>query len=219
MNPIYISIGSQCTVATVFENLGLKKESLPFDWMYSTPQFVYTILELLMVEKMEPRRIVDEHFFFCDLRGLVVDGRGRHITNPMGKTLINSKYDVCFPHDVPSDREKYIRRLERLRSLLLEPNNYFYFVYTSPSSPSSGNYTIDGREPIQDLCLYLNAIDDLLRQITPNYKICVYDTFPRDVRSLHPTIVYNKTQHRPGWRKLVQFVTPMFERFLRMNKK
>lgn len=218
MNPVYISIGSQCTVATVFENLGIKKESLPFDWMYSTPQFVYTILKLLMVDKMEVSRIVDEHFFCCERRALVVDGRGGHVTNPSGKTLLNSKYDVCFPHNVPSDREKYIRRLERLRSLIEDQSNYLYFVYTSPSSPTSGNFTIDGKEPIQDVCGYLNSIDDLLAQITPNYKICVYDTFPRDIRQLHPTIVYNKIQHRPGWRKLVQFVTPMFQRFLQKNK-
>jgi hypothetical protein len=218
MNPVYISIGSQCATATVFENLGIKKETLPFDWMFSTPKFIYTILKLLMVDKMETSRIVDDHFFCCNKRASVVDGRSRHIMNPAGKTLVNSKYDVCFPHDVPSDREKYIRRVERLRSIILDPKNFLYFVYISPSSPSSGNFTINGKEPIQDLRYYLNAIDDILRQFARNYKICVYDTFPRDVRQLHPNIVYNKIQHRPGWRKLVQFVTPMLQRLLQLQK-
>ncbi len=33
----YISIGSQCTTPTLFDRLSVKKESLPFDWMFSTP--------------------------------------------------------------------------------------------------------------------------------------------------------------------------------------
>jgi len=48
---IYISIGAQCTTPMLFERLQVKKENLPFDWMFSTPQFVYTILKELLIEK------------------------------------------------------------------------------------------------------------------------------------------------------------------------
>jgi len=65
----YISIGSQCTTPTLFERLGIKKESLPFDWMFSTPQFVYMIIELLLIDMKEIDDIVD-NYFFVSLKGL-----------------------------------------------------------------------------------------------------------------------------------------------------
>ena len=60
----YISIGSQCTTSGLFELLKVKKQSLPFDWMFSTPQFVYTIIKLLLIDKKEIDDIVDNHFLY-----------------------------------------------------------------------------------------------------------------------------------------------------------
>jgi len=51
---------------TLFDKLQVKKETLPFDWMFSTPEFVYTILNLLLIDKKEISEIVDNHFFACD---------------------------------------------------------------------------------------------------------------------------------------------------------
>ena len=64
----YISIGTQCTTASLFEKLEVKKESLPFDLILSTPHFVYTILNLLLIENMSIPDIIDKHFFACDKR-------------------------------------------------------------------------------------------------------------------------------------------------------
>ena len=49
----YVSIGAQCTTATLFDKMNVKKYSLPFDWMFSTPEFVYTMLKYLLLEKKE----------------------------------------------------------------------------------------------------------------------------------------------------------------------
>ena len=44
----YISLGSSCSVAYQLQKLNLKKETLPFDWMFSTPKFIFEMLELLL---------------------------------------------------------------------------------------------------------------------------------------------------------------------------
>jgi hypothetical protein len=171
---IYISIGSQCTTPTLFNMLNVKKESLPFDWMFSTPHFVYIIIKLLLIDKKEIDYIVDNHFFVCDKRASY-EALEHYILNEHGSALVNSKYNVCFPHDTLSDRDKYIRRMERFKKLLLDKDNFLYFIYVSVSSPNSGNYTIDGFEPIQNLYEYIEEIHNILKDIRTTYKIIVFD--------------------------------------------
>ena len=90
--------------------------------------------------------------------------------------LVNSKYNVCFPHDTTTGRDKYIRRMERFKQILLDTDNYLYFVYVSVSSPNSGNYTIDGVEHIQQLYEYIEQIHNILKDMRTTYKIIVFDT-------------------------------------------
>ena len=203
----YISIGSQCTTPVLFDRLQVKKESLPFDWMFSTPQFVYTIIKLLLIDKKEIDDIVDNHFFVCDKRAQLQDHilYEHHILNKDGPVLVNSKYNVCFPHDTVSDRDKYIRRMERFKQILLDTNNYLYFVYVSISSPNSGNYTIDRVEPIQQLYEYIEKIHNILKDMRTNYKIIVFDTnkpydvIPSDI--LH--LMYYDIEKKNKWMELL----------------
>jgi hypothetical protein len=39
---------------------------LPFDWMVSTPAFVFEMLRLLLDEKVDTRTLVTDHFFRYD---------------------------------------------------------------------------------------------------------------------------------------------------------
>jgi len=176
MKPIYISIGAQCKTAQLFRELGLHNEFLPFDWMISSPEFVYTILKLLFADNADIDYIVDNHFFACDKRATIKVPE-HHIIDPSGSILFNSKYNVCFPHDDLTEKEKYKRRLLRLKNLLLDKNNYVYLVYVSLSSYSgTGNYTIDNEVVIKDLYQYIHKIDVLLKDImVDNYKILVFD--------------------------------------------
>ena len=87
---IYISIGAQCTTTVLFDKLHVKKETLPFDWMFSTPYFVYTILKFLLVDKKDVSDIVDNHFFICDKKASMNEVE-HHITNKTGSVLVNSK--------------------------------------------------------------------------------------------------------------------------------
>ena len=201
---IYISIGAQCTTPILFEKLLLKKESLPFDWMLSTPQFVYTILKLLLIDNKGIDDIIDTHFFACDKRAQLRKVE-HHLSNDDGTVLVNSRYNVCFPHDDITDRDKYMRRMERFKQLLLEKDNFLHFVYVSVSSPDSGNYTIDGIEPIQQLYEYIEQINSILKNIRNNYKIIVFDTnkpstiIPSDMVHL----MYYDIEQKVWWEELL----------------
>jgi hypothetical protein len=186
MNYTYISLGTQCTTPFFFDKIGVKSKSLPFDWMLSTPEFVYTILKLLLVDNLDINEIIDNYFFICNKRASIMKNNmgkdivERYITSNNGSGLVNSKYGVCFPHDKLSDRDKYVRRMTRLKELILDKHNYLYFTYISVSSKDSGNYTLDGKEPIQDLYIYLQKISEIIRSVTDNYKIIVFDTTTPD---------------------------------------
>lgn len=201
---IYISIGSQCTTPTLFDNLQVKKETLPFDWMFSTPQFVYAILNFLLVEQKEISDIVDNHFFACNRRVTSSDDNPAHFVDaPNGFALINSKYNVVFPHDTILNREKYIRRLERLKRLILDENIFIYFVYVS--LPNHSFFTVNEMEPIQELYEYIEKINETIGKIRTNYQIIIFDVnkpsgiVPSD--KLH--IAYYELEMKNAWIELM----------------
>lgn len=200
----YISIGTQCTTPVLFDRLGVKKESLPFDWMFSTPEFVYKILKLLLIEKKEIDDIVDNHFFLCDKRANIIHIE-HHVLDNTGPILVNSKYNVCFPHDTLSDRDKYMRRMERLKQIILDTEIFIHFVYVSVASPTNGNYTINGFAPIKDLYEYIDKINSILLTVRTNYKISIFDTNkPSDIKLSDTThIAYYDIGMREHWNYLL----------------
>ena len=54
---IIIPIGSQCSTAT-FKNEIKKSHTLPFDWMFATPSFVFEILVLLLEKNISVEDLV-----------------------------------------------------------------------------------------------------------------------------------------------------------------
>jgi len=198
----YISIGSQCTTPALFSGLNVKAESLPFDSMFSTPQFVYTILKLLLIDRQEIEHIVDNDFFICDKRASL-HGVENHVLNDNGSVLVNSKYSVCFPHHTNEARSKFIRRMKRLKDLILCPDNFIYLVYVSVSSPTSGNYILDNSEPIKHLYEFIEKIDTLLQKCRGNYKIVVFDTNKPSITVNTSFIEYHEISKQNIWLDLL----------------
>ena len=198
MEKIFISLGCQCSTTVLFERLGVKRETLPFDWMFSTPHFVYSILKMLLIDNVHIDEIVDNEFFRCDKRAILKECE-HHVTDETGNILLNSKYNVCFPHDEIGDREKYKRRLLRLKELILNNNIFIFFMYISPSSNTIGNYTLDGVEPIQQLYDYMDKINNIIKTVRSNYKIIILDTSkPDDILpsdSIHMIYKYITPKH------------------------
>jgi hypothetical protein len=203
---IYISIGSQCTTPFLFDRLGVKAESLPFDWMFSTPYFVYSMMKLLLIDKLETTDIVDNYFFACDKTARWFEEEPAHYINAEngdGNVLINSKYNVAFPHDTQEDREKYIRRFERLKQLILDESIFINFVYVS--IPRDNYFVVNEIEPIENLHGYIEKINNIIKEVRSNFKILVFDTNkPSDVTSpdiLH--IFYYDIEKKHSWGDLL----------------
>ena len=172
-----IPIGIQCLNASLKKRINKDTETLPFDWMFSHPKFIYEILKLLLENKINIKEIVNNHFFCCDKRANY-EKQEAYYTCSNGCALYNSKYDVIFPHDKNNKetKMKYIRRLTRLKDLILNSNEKLVFIYSSQSSLKSGNFTIDERVVIKNVYSYLSKIYDLINMYNNNNKMIVFDS-------------------------------------------
>lgn len=186
-----ISIGVQCTIASLKKDiLKISSPTYPFDWMLTSPKFVFEMLELLLDKRMDISELVRNHFFICDKRATFIRCED-HVSNDDGKCLYNTKYNVIFPHDTYSETTiaKYIRRFERLKDIILTSTDELRFVYCSQSSLDSGNFTVDGKEVIFDVYYYLSKIYELIGKHRINYKMIVFDAVNvDDSKSLNENI-------------------------------
>ena len=205
-----IPIGLQCATAVFKKNIGKGSETLPFDWMFATSKFVYQMLILLLVENMNIEQLVREHFFKCDGKaGYVLN---EHYTTGSGSALYNSKYDAIFPHDQNNEDNivKYIRRFTRLKNLILNSSNHLYFIYISQSSLGSGNFTIDGREIVADVYLYLSNIYELIGKYRNNYEMIVFDaintkcSIDSSKDNIHKDIILHSIKPANCWQELMK---------------
>lgn len=198
-----IPIGLQCSSATFKKSLE-STATLPFDWMFANIQFVYKILELLLVENMDIDVLVTEHFFCCDKRASV-DHQEHYYTCENGGGLYNTKYGVIFPHD-KNDKEtidKYIRRLERLKDIILNSTDTLVFVYSSQSSLESGHFTIDGNNVVKDVYVTASKIYRLIGSFRDNYRMVIFDSIQEEPESdIGKGIILVKMDKCSNWLEL-----------------
>jgi len=206
----FISVGFQCTVPTVLNLIGKKQETLPFDWMLNTPEFVYKMLEMLLSEKPITELVKDE-FFLCNERvsmnrnsngDLLVE---RFSDNIYGNDLFNRKYGVIFPHDRfdSLNTEKYERRFERLKSIILNNDFNLTFVYISPSSINEGNLIINDKSMIVDVNYYLNQIVELLSNHRKDFRFIMLDSFPKTEIEISDRIERIEISPSTEWKGIV----------------
>ena len=201
---VIIPIGLQSATAT-FKNEIQRTPTLPFDWMFATPTFVYEIFELLLVQNMDIPELVTEHFFCCDKRASLCMNE-HYYTQSDGFALHNTKYNVIFPHDKNDTEtiEKYIRRFERLKSLILHSTDCLAFVYSSQSSLQLGNFTIDGKNVVKDVYENLSRLYSLIGRFRDNYKMVVFDSLHEQaVDLLDENITLVKLNYCKNWSQLV----------------
>jgi hypothetical protein len=199
-----IPIGIQCTNA-VFKNSFEKTCTLPFDWMFATPSFVFEMFELLLEKNINIEDLVKNHFFYCEKRANL-NGLEHYYTCNKGFALFNTKYNVIFPHDENNidSINKYIRRFERLKDIILNSTECLYFIYTSQSSLESGNFTIDGNIVINDVYVYLSKIYKLISKFRNNYKVILFDTIQKEeISLLDENITLIKLNKCNSWGELV----------------
>jgi len=117
--PIHISLGPDCCISYQLQKYNLKKETLPFDWIKCNN--LNKLLSLIenkfidffdnIIEKKQSNNFiyVNENWDDNDKINIV--------------RLINTKYNLHFPHDnTITFKEKYNRRINRFLSLLYNDN-------------------------------------------------------------------------------------------------
>lgn len=199
-----IPIGLQCTTATFKKEIE-NTASLPFDWMFATPSFVLEILELLLEKNIEIYDLVKNYFFCCDKRANV-NGIEHYYVCDNGIALYNTKYNVIFPHDKYNidTINKYIRRFERLKDIILNSTECLFFVYISQSSLKNGNFTINGNIVVNDVYLNLSKINKLIGKFRNNYKIVLFDAVQEEqINLLDENIKLFKLNSCNSWTELV----------------
>jgi hypothetical protein len=202
---IIIPIGLQCTTAS-FKNEIEKTHTLPFDWMFSTPKFVFEMLLLLLEKNMNIEELVKNHFLYCEKKASL-DKVEYYYTCDNGFALYNTKYSVIFPHDNNSSEtvDKYIRRFERLKDLILNSTENLYFIYTSQSSLEKGNFTIDGNIVLKDVYVYLSKIYNLIGKFRANYKMILFDAIQEEeIELLDKNIILHKLNKCDIWTELLR---------------
>lgn len=114
----YISLGHSCSIAMDLEKMGLRSESLPFDWLISDFKGVMQAIEnhfedFLTYEYMQQAR-------------------------PNRAYYRNYKYNIQFYHDfdkyhpladqIDAVQEKYNRRIERFYKTISEPTLFIRYI-------------------------------------------------------------------------------------------
>ena len=192
---IVVPIGLQCGTALfkkhyynkIEEHSSTCKSTLPFDWMFATPKFVYEMLDMLLNKEIEIKYLVENYFFYCEKKARIISFE-HYITDNNGTALYNEKYNVIFPHEYTGSFEenvnKYTRRFQRLKDLILNTKEKLCFIYISQSSQEYGNFTIDGKQVVCDVYYHLSKIYDLIGKFNKNYEIKVFDSLQNENKDL-----------------------------------
>uniref|UniRef100_A0A6C0HL20 Papain-like cysteine peptidase n=1 Tax=viral metagenome TaxID=1070528 RepID=A0A6C0HL20_9ZZZZ len=141
MSVYYISLGCDCSVAYNMKQLGLANESLPFDWIRCKIENIIHILKddfadfvNLDLIDVKPQNVNN---FKSEVNG-EVNGEvnsDASVTTSHYK-LVHKKYKYIMPHEFVGDfidydiwHDKYLRRIERFRTILKNSNIQKIFVH------------------------------------------------------------------------------------------
>ena len=191
-----------------------KSKTLPFDWMFATPSFVYEMLVLLLEKNIDIDDLVKNHFLYCEKRANYREYEHYYTCNN-GFAMYNTKYNVIFPHDnyTTENINKYMRRFERLKEIILNSSEELYFLYISQSSLGSGNFTIDGNIVVKDVYFHISNIYKLIGKFRSNYKVLLFDAIQEEqIELLDPNVIFHtltKCNYRGGLLSEMNNFTPL----------
>jgi len=145
MSIYYISLGGDCSVAYNMKQLGLANESLPFDWIRCK---IENIIHILLDDFAE-----FVNLDLIDVKPQNVNNFKSYVNGEVNSDasastshykLVHKKYKYIMPHEFVGDfidydiwRNKYLRRIERFRTILKNPNIQKIFVHLDTISNNS----------------------------------------------------------------------------------
>lgn len=118
---VNLSIGFQCTTASVLKKINKRTNSFPFDWILSNPSSVLCLIKNVM-ECKDIDEFVKKEFLNTDKFVKFIEPEEFIIVENCTQNLLNSKYKLIFPHENSNYNEvveKYKRRFVRLKEIIL----------------------------------------------------------------------------------------------------
>jgi FkbH-like protein len=117
-----VGLGFSCSTATLLKSVGVRTESLPFDWIFSSPSIVAAAL-------------TSEFELFLDPRYLRPDANLEKCHHDFFENVLGVPGPI-FPHHnptTPEHRQYFERTLARMRDIMASPEPLFlYAMYQNP---------------------------------------------------------------------------------------
>ena len=149
---IIISLGSDCHPAYVLNKLGIRRQSLPFDWLNTE--------DIEGINFVVDNLINDFKYFLSELelneRGYLISKKYR-FTEFMHEKGLNQNAD---------SKAKFIRRIERFKNLVKNQKCDFLYNITSLSCKSE-----------EDVKYFVNSVQKFINEIKNDDKLHIYIRF------------------------------------------
>ena len=161
----YISLGDRCVTIMALDELKLKHETLPFDWVWGTPHIIYDSL------KTDFKNFIDFNADAPNLEYLMYNLNIQREKTPSHVNYYGQFFTHFYQYNLKDLCTLLNRRIERFNSLLKtnneNPENTIVFVRSCFSFESSG-YGIH----LNGKCYfnYLKDIDEYIHYKYPNLK-------------------------------------------------
>jgi hypothetical protein len=139
----YIPLGTRCSTAYVLrDNLGLRRQSLPFDWV-DIP--IQNIKQFIDIKKNEIPSFIDNYF------NQIPKTHDRH---PDGTWFPHDKFTGEIYEDALSDiKDKYCKRLERLHDLFQSDKRLVFLTVFSEYNPYNIGSFLELKGVLSNKCL------------------------------------------------------------------
>jgi hypothetical protein len=119
--PLFISLGGNCSISHQLQNLGIKNNSYPFDWCK---------ISLSQLNKVLDNKFKD----FTDIKIKKFSNNHEYIKNiNHGSYLLNNKYNITFAHELFINSNKNINKFKllldkRIKRFMTHKEDYIIFV-------------------------------------------------------------------------------------------
>lgn len=152
---------------------------MPFDWVISNLDFIYDVIESLYDKPI--RDVLDIFYDMSNTSVHAVETESMvyktvfHIAEDVRTVVYNRKYKVTFNHNLVKDKTInsviFERRLQRLKELLLNQNEFIRFLYVDRNP--MWKYNVDGIYTQENAEPKLNKLSEYLQTKRKNFDILV----------------------------------------------
>ena len=161
-----VSIGMGCWTSDLLKAMNKRTTSLPFDWILSYPAIISKCIEHLM-STQDPKETFSMFFSSESFRTSFVKMEHYITTNdPSG--ALTTKDHMVLPHIKGNFQESFIRKLDRLLTLL-NSNQSICFVYLSPFNKQS-HFRVDDTILTRDIWQDMNTLCNVLNRVRDSSK-------------------------------------------------